>query len=151
MRSPIPRPSWRTRPFVRFLAVGPLGLTLGAVQFELLWMLVPSDAFRAGSTWIVSSVIGVAWMHALHCQFTFAGTARGRWRATLGRAYLVYAAGILLGTALMHLFVDHRPLQPRQLRAVAPARRCGRAPARRTASRAGHRPARRHRHRARPQ
>lgn len=106
MRSQTPRPSFRTRPFVRFLAVGPIGLTLGAAQYELLWMLNPVDTFRAGSSWVVSSVIGVAWVHALHCQFTFAGTARGRWRATLGRAYVLYAACIVLGTLLMHLLVD---------------------------------------------
>ncbi|MFA6166277.1 MAG: glycosyltransferase [Gemmatimonadaceae bacterium] len=106
MHTPTPQPSFRTRPFVRFLAVGPIGLSLGAAQYELLWMLNPIDAFRAGSTWVVSSVIGVAWVHALHCHFTFAGTARGRWRATLGRAYVLYAACIVLGMLLMHLLVD---------------------------------------------
>lgn len=86
--------------------VGPIGLSLGAAQYELLWMLNPLDAFRAGSTWVVSSLIGIAWVHALHCQFTFARTARGRWRATLGRAYVLYAACIAAGTLLMHLMVD---------------------------------------------
>lgn len=106
MHSPISWQSLRTRPFVRFLAVGPLGLSLGAAQYELLWMLNPLDSFRAGSTWVVSSVIGVAWVHALHCHFTFAGTARGRWRATLGQAYVLYAACIVLGMLLMHVLVD---------------------------------------------
>lgn len=106
MPSQTPRPSFLSRPFVRFLAVGPIGLSLGAAQYELLWMLNPLDAFRAGSTWVASSVIGVAWVHALHCHFTFAGTARGRWRATLGRAYVLYAACIGIGTVLMHLLVD---------------------------------------------
>lgn len=106
MHSPPRRQPLHTRSFVRFLAVGPIGLLLGGVQYELLWVLNPADTFRAGSTWIVSSVIGVAWAHALHCRFTFAGTARGRWRATLGRAYVLYAAGIVLGVSLMHLMVD---------------------------------------------
>jgi hypothetical protein len=106
MHAPIAHPALRTRPFVRLLAVGPIGLTLGAAQYELLWMLNPLESFRAGSTWVVSSVIGVAWVHALHCHFNFADTGRGKWRATIGRAYMLYAAAIILGTLLTHLTVD---------------------------------------------
>lgn len=86
--------------------IGPIGLSLGAAQYELLWLLNPLGSFHAGSTWLVSSVIGVAWVHALHCHVTFAGTARGRWRATLRGAYLLYAACIAAGTLMMHGMVD---------------------------------------------
>lgn len=53
--------------FTRFVAVGPLGVALGAVQIKLLWLLNPVASHRAASTWIISSAIGVLWVHALHC------------------------------------------------------------------------------------
>jgi putative flippase GtrA len=96
----------RVGPFLRFVAVGPVGFALSAAQYELLWMLNPLVTIRAGSTWVASSLLGVAWVHAMHCHFTFAGTARGRWRATLGRAYLLYATSIALGSVMMHVMVD---------------------------------------------
>jgi len=92
--------------FARFVAVGPLGVGLGALQFELLWLVNPWTEYRASSTWLVSSLVGVLWVHALHCRFTFAATARGRWRATLGRAYLLYTSSVALGTLIMWGLVD---------------------------------------------
>ncbi len=86
--------------------MGPLGVALGAVQYELLWLLNPVASHRAASTWIVSSVVGVLWVHGLHCRVTFGDTARGRWRATLGRAYVLYASSIALGALGMSLLVD---------------------------------------------
>lgn len=106
MNPPRSAPPTRSREFVRFLAVGPIGLVLGGLQYELLWMLNPIGPYRAATTWLVSSVIGVAWVHALHCRFTFAASGRDRWRATLARAYLLYATSIALGTVCMHLSVD---------------------------------------------
>lgn len=104
--STAPSTSHPARQFARFVAVGPLGVALGAVQYELLWLLNPVASHRAASTWIVSSVVGVLWVHGLHCRVTFGDTARGRWRATLGRAYVLYASSIALGALGMSLLVD---------------------------------------------
>ncbi len=92
--------------FTRFVLVGPVGVGLGALQYELHWLLNPLGGFRASSTWLLSSLIGVTWVHALHCHFTFGTTARGRWRATLARAYALYSASIALGTLGMWLLAD---------------------------------------------
>jgi putative flippase GtrA len=92
--------------FARFAAVGPIGLAAGALQYELLWHLNPIVEFRAATTWLMSAILGVAWVHALHCRFTFRGTASARWRETIGRAYLLYATSIALGSGLMWLLVD---------------------------------------------
>jgi putative flippase GtrA len=91
--------------FARFLAVGPVGTALGALQYECLWRLHPDAPFRSGSTWLLSSLLGVAWIHAIHCRFTFRAR-RGAWRATLGRAYVGYAATIALGAALVAALAD---------------------------------------------
>ncbi len=109
-RPPSPRAPQAARQFLRFLAVGPVGMALGAVQYELLWRLNPLDTVRAGSTWVVSSLLGVAWVHALHQRVTFRGSARRGWRETVGRAYALYAGSIALGTALMHGLVDELAL-----------------------------------------
>ena len=101
--SPDPK-AWKQ--FTRFLAVGPVGIGLGALQYELLWWINPLDGLRASSTWLVASLIGVTWVHALHCRFTFRSSARGLWRATIGRAYLLYSASIGLGTFGMWVLVD---------------------------------------------
>ena len=106
MNAPRSAPPTLAREFARFLAVGPVGLALGGMQYELLWRLHPAGPNRAATTWLVSSVIGVAWVHVLHCRFTFAASARGRWRATLARAYLLYGASIVMGTGCMHVSVD---------------------------------------------
>lgn len=103
----VPSTPHPARQFTRFAAVGPLGVALGAVQYESLWLLNPVASHRAASTWIISSAIGVLWVHALHCRVTFGDTARGRWRATLGRAYVLYASSIALGALGMSLLVDH--------------------------------------------
>jgi putative flippase GtrA len=92
--------------FARFLLVGPVGVVLGMLQYELLWQLNRLDAYRASSTWIVSSVLGIAWVHALHCRFTFRGPGSARWGDTIGRAYLLYASTVAIGSWLMWLLVD---------------------------------------------
>lgn len=92
--------------FTRFVMLGPVGVGLGALQYELLWLLNPLGDFRASSTWLLSSLIGVTWVHALHCRFTFGATARGRWRATLAGAYALYSTSIALGTVGMWLLAD---------------------------------------------
>jgi len=94
------------RQFGRFVAVGPIGVVLGALQYELLWSLNPVVGHRGATTWLVSSIIGVAWVHALHCRFTFRGPQSARWRDTIFRAYLVYSASIALGTGIMWILVD---------------------------------------------
>lgn len=88
------------RSFARFLAVGPIGCALGALQYELLWRVNPLATAREATTWIVSSSIGIAWIHAIHCRFTFPGVP---WARTLGKAYSLYAATIALGAVLVEL------------------------------------------------
>lgn len=94
------------RHLLRFVAIGPLGVALGAVQYELLFRLLRVADHRHAIAWFVSAVIGVAWVHALHCRFTFRGPRTPRWRDTVGRAYLLYSASIAVGTALMWLLAD---------------------------------------------
>lgn len=90
---------------LRFLAVGPFGMALGALQYELVWRLMPDVPARSGTSWVLSSVLGIAWIHAIHCRFTFRA-ARGSWRRTILAAYGVYATSIALGALLMHVLVD---------------------------------------------
>lgn len=94
---------------LRFLAVGPFGLALGALQYELVWRLAPDVPVRSGASWVVSSALGIAWIHAVHCRFTFRA-GRGAWRRTILSAYGVYAGSIALGAVLMHLLVDVQQL-----------------------------------------
>ena len=95
---------------LRFLAVGPFGVALGALQYELVWRLMPDVPARSGASWVVSSAIGIAWIHAIHCHFTFRA-ARGAWRRTILAAYGVYATSIALGALMMHVLVDVQGLQ----------------------------------------
>jgi putative flippase GtrA len=90
---------------LRFLAVGPFGVALGALQYELIWRLAPDVSMRSGASWVLSSALGIAWIHAVHCRFTFR-TGPGAWRRTVAAAYGVYAASIALGALLMYSLVD---------------------------------------------
>jgi len=72
-----------------------VGMALGALQFELLWRLNPLPAaHRSWTTWLVSHGLGIAWIHALHCRFTFRDAGRGRYWCTLGGAYRAYTASV---------------------------------------------------------
>jgi putative flippase GtrA len=88
-------------PFARFLLLGPFGHALGALQYSLLWHANPAAHARAWSAWCVSSALGIAWIHALHCRFTFARPLRGNYLATLPRAYLVQGASALLASLVV--------------------------------------------------
>jgi putative flippase GtrA len=105
-----PQPGARSSAFegrelVRFFAFGPIGTLLGALQYEAIWRLLPAGSMRSGASWLLSSTIGIAWTHALHCRFTFRAP-RGTWLGTLPGAYGIYALSIALGALLMHLLVD---------------------------------------------
>ena len=90
---------------LRFLLVGPFGVALGALQYELVWRLMPAHSARSGTSWVVSSVLGIAWIHAVHCRVTFRA-GPGAWRRTIVAAYGVYASSIALGSLMMHALVD---------------------------------------------
>jgi putative flippase GtrA len=88
-------------PLARFLLVGPFGHALGALQYELLWRVNPLDGARAWSTWCLSSALGIAWIHAVHCRFTFGRELGTHYRATLPRAYLAQGASALCASLLV--------------------------------------------------
>lgn len=88
-------------PLGRFLLVGPFGHALGALQYTWLWNANPLTEARAWSTWCVSSALGIAWIHAVHCRFTFARSLRGTYLATLPRAYLLQGTSALAASLLV--------------------------------------------------
>jgi len=85
-------------PLARFLLIGPFGHALGALQFELLWRVNPLVATRAWTTWCVSSAIGIAWIHAVHCRFTFGRSLHAHYLETLPRACLLQGSTALLAS-----------------------------------------------------
>jgi putative flippase GtrA len=89
----------------RFLAVGPCGIALGALQYELIWRFAPDVSFRSGASSALSSALGIAWIHAVHCRFTFRA-GPGAWRRTIASAYGAYAASGALGALLMLALAD---------------------------------------------
>ncbi|MEX1025594.1 MAG: GtrA family protein [Planctomycetota bacterium] len=92
--------------FARFLAVGPVGVALGAAQYELLWRINPLEHARGATTWAASFLIGVAWVHALHVRFTFRAERRRGYWSTLPQAYFLYSFSAGLGVLAMYLAVD---------------------------------------------
>lgn len=89
--------------FARFLVVGPFGTALGALQYELLWRANPLPAGqRAWTTWSVSSALGIAWIHGVHCHFTFRRPLRTSYLATLPRAYAIQGGSALAGAFGLH-------------------------------------------------
>lgn len=88
-------------PLARFLLVGPFGHALGALQYELLWRVNPLHGARAWSTWCVSSALGIAWIHVVHCRFTFGRSLRTHYLATLPRAYLLQGTSALCASLLV--------------------------------------------------
>jgi putative flippase GtrA len=95
-------------PFARFLLVGPFGHALGALQYELLWRANPLEGARAWSTWCVSSALGIAWIHAVHCRFTFGRSLREHYLATLPRAYALQGS-TALAASLVVLALERQP------------------------------------------
>lgn len=93
-------------PLARFLLVGPFGHALGALQYELLWRMNPLAGARAWSTWCVSSALGIAWIHAVHCRFTFGRKLGTHYLAILPRAYLAQGTSAL-GASLLVLALAH--------------------------------------------
>ena len=105
--------SWLPRaPLGRFLLVGPFGHALGAAQYALLWRLNTLTSARAWTTWCASSVLGIAWIHAVHCRFTFARPLRGTYLATLPRAYLVQGTSALAASLVVATLARHETLAP---------------------------------------
>lgn len=90
--------------------MGPLGVGFGWLQYELLWALNPLEEFRGSTTWILSSAVGVAWIHGIHCAYTFRGvrhtSVRTTWWRTLPRAYGLYSGTIALGSLLTWFLID---------------------------------------------
>ena len=61
--------SQHSRALTRFVAFGPIGTALGALQYECLWRLNPAPVDqRAWITWCVSAAMSIAWIHAVHCR-----------------------------------------------------------------------------------
>lgn len=102
-------------PLVRFLLLGPIGHALGALQYALLWRINPLVEARAWTTWCFSSALGIAWIHALHCRFTFGRSLREVYRATLPRAYLLQGSSALAASLIVVALArvpDLHPLVP---------------------------------------
>jgi hypothetical protein len=68
------------------------------LQFDLLWRLNPVDERRrAWTTWCLSSAVGICWIHAVHCRFTFGRPLREEYLATLPRAFALQGTSACLG------------------------------------------------------
>jgi putative flippase GtrA len=91
--------------FHRFIIAGTVGLGLGWVVYQLLYLLNPLQELRATSTWMIAYLMGIFGQHALHRWLTFHDSQVAYWQS-LRRAYLTYAGGLILTTAVNWVCVE---------------------------------------------
>ena len=90
--------------FIRFQLIGPVGFSLGWLEFRLIWWSLSGledQALRAGLSWLGDFVIGILWTLQLHRMFTFRDTVQLPYLQALWRMYLTYALSAGLGTLMI--------------------------------------------------
>lgn len=82
----------------RMVCTAILGAGVGLLTYELIYLVMPLTP-RATISWIVAFIVGVARQHGLHRWLTFSERENSYW-PSLGRAYLMYSAALVVGAVL---------------------------------------------------
>lgn len=82
----------------RMVCTAILGAGVGLLTYELIYLVMPLTP-RATISWIVAFIVGVARQHGLHRCLTFSERENSYW-PSLGRAYLMYSAALVVGAVL---------------------------------------------------
>ena len=88
--------SWQKQhDFVRYVVVGGSGILIGWFIYNLIYLLIPFDTYRATSAWVIGYFIGVWQQHGMHWLFTFERGVHS-YPQSLGKAYLAYSSGLII-------------------------------------------------------
>jgi putative flippase GtrA len=87
----------------RIAGTAAIGLVIALITYEIIFAINPFEP-RASISWLVAFLIGVARQHALHRWLTF--TQHVAYWPSLGRAYVMDAASVIIGTGLNWLLTE---------------------------------------------
>ncbi len=98
--------SWQKQhDFVRYVVVGGSGLLLGWFVYNMIYVLIPFDTYRATFAWVIGYLIGVWQQHGMHWLFTFERGVHS-YPQSLGRAYLAYSSGLIITPPANFIMVE---------------------------------------------